>query len=132
MKIYVATAFGAKHRVHEFLAKVRERIPGAELSCDWTTLDEADGAREIAERERAGIADATVLVVLLPGGLGTHAELGMAIMACVPVLLVGEALDTHDPGTMWPRCIQYAHPRVRCAWTEADAVKMLELGIYEP
>lgn len=124
MKLYVATAFQAKARVHNFMAKLRECVQDASLSCDWTALDETLGARRIALAEERGIVEADVVVVLLPGGFGTHSELGIAIGRGVPIVLVGELKDrVQDDG--WPRCIQYAHPSVTRFDTEEEAIAYL-------
>lgn len=45
----------------------------------------------IAAAERNGVRMAAVLIVYLPGGKGTHAELGIAIEREMPVLLIGDA-----------------------------------------
>lgn len=82
MKYYIATSFRriAAHReVHKLLG------PG--LTHDWTRGPESDDAdsvsptrrNEIAEADLKGVADADVIVVLLPGRFGTHVELGAGI-----------------------------------------------------
>lgn len=46
-----------------------------------------DKLPEAAEREVTGVLRADLLIALLPGGLGTHVEIGMAIGNNIPVIL---------------------------------------------
>lgn len=52
--------------------------------------------REIAELEAAGVASADVVIVLLPGGRGTHVEMGMALAIGKSVVLVGPTKTLTD------------------------------------
>lgn len=59
---------------------------GWEITYDWTTHGSVRGpdvprARiaDVAESEVQGVIDAGVVIVLLPGGRGTHTELGVAL-----------------------------------------------------
>lgn len=63
--------------------------------------------REVAEAEAEGVAEADVVIVLLPGGRGTHTELGMAIALGKRIYLVGD-----DGGDDGKTCAFYHHPRV--------------------
>lgn len=113
MKFYVATRLerAAEHNlVRDTLMKL-----GHEITYDWTVhgpvwRDGPERIREVAQRELQGVLDADVVVVLLPGGRGTHAELGMALAANKPVLLHG---DVHMFGADPETCAFYHHPNVR-------------------
>jgi nucleoside 2-deoxyribosyltransferase len=59
-----------------------------------------------AECELHGVLTADVVIVLLPGGRGTHVEMGAALASGKRVLLVGDAARLNDP------CAFYHHPRV--------------------
>lgn len=81
-KVYIATKL-ANHAQHN---EVRDRLAemGIGLTYDWTTHGSVKGSSEerlieVAEAERAGVWFADLVIVLLPGGRGTHAELGMAV-----------------------------------------------------
>lgn len=66
---------------------------GWEITYDWTAhggVHEEKQLHAVAESERSGVLAADVVVVLLPGGRGTHTELGIALGAQIPVLLVGD------------------------------------------
>lgn len=69
--------------------------------------------REVARDELEGVLDAHVLIVLLPGGRGTHVELGAALgLGAASHYLIhafdDDALHTGD-GT---HCAFYYHPAV--------------------
>lgn len=56
---------------------------GLEHTYDWTKhgsvkTEEQTRIIQVAELELQGVKDADVVIVLLPGGRGTHAELGIA------------------------------------------------------
>ena len=70
----------------------------------------AEGLGAVAAAEVEGVAAADVVIVLLPGGRGTHAELGMALALGKPVVLwdpSGEAFRCDNR-----TCAFYHHPGV--------------------
>src|SRR5258708_6108728 len=106
MKVYVASAFAyfARTRVVQVLARAR----GHGGSCGWTQKVgkfESDGAvpvsraRESAEADIRGVADADVLIVLSPVasrkdlGCGMWVEMGMALARGIPVVISGGQKD---------------------------------------
>lgn len=76
------------------------------------------GIRRVAQAELAGVAAADFVVVLLPGGRGTHVELGYALGLMKPIYIIGvqpSVFDAH-PDT----CAFYHLPGVRrCLGVEA-------------
>ncbi|MFC0188692.1 nucleoside 2-deoxyribosyltransferase [Fictibacillus aquaticus] len=55
---------------------------GLRQTYDWTQNDKTTDEEQlcaIGEAEVRGIKDADIIVILLPGGKGTHTELGIAI-----------------------------------------------------
>jgi hypothetical protein len=68
---------------------------GHEITYDWTVnVNEGslrgqpiDRIREVAYGEADGIRDADFMVVLLPGGFGTHAEIGMGFILQKPTFI---------------------------------------------
>ncbi len=98
---------------------------GVHLTYDWTTHGSVQRAgvarmREVAQQETAGVRHARVLVALLPGGRGTHVEIGIALGLLIPVLLVGEQPGPYD-------CAFYHHPLVERVAPEAVERRVLEL-----
>jgi nucleoside 2-deoxyribosyltransferase len=118
MRYYIATSTGnmASHNfIRDSLAKF-----GHEITYDWTkhgSVRETNEAilREIAHAEFQGILDADFVVVLLPGGKGTHAELGFSIASQKQVFICSEDSSVFEPG---PKvCVFYHHAdviRLKC------------------
>jgi nucleoside 2-deoxyribosyltransferase len=93
MKYYIATSLSrvsAHHMVRDSL-----KSNGHEITYDWTahgSVKSTSKARlqEVASLELTGISDADFVVVLLPGGGGTHLELGYSIAKGKKVILHSE------------------------------------------
>jgi hypothetical protein len=123
MRVYVATSFATRERVHAFMARLRRRVPDAALAYDWTGHGLSDDPAEIARAEGRAILGADQVVALLPGGPGTWSEVGMALAACGPLddepILVGSVLDAFA----WREC-PIAH-LCWCVDTEDEAIELL-------
>lgn len=94
LRFYIATRL-ERHQAHNL---VRDQLTarGWECSYDWTVHGSVKNTttqviERVCEAEIAGVESADLVIVLLPGGRGTHVELGIAIGARVPVIL--HALD---------------------------------------
>jgi hypothetical protein len=82
MKYYIATSLSrttAHHAVRDSL-----KVLGHEISYDWTVHGSVKSVskerlQEVATLELEGVSEADFVVVLLPGGKGTHLELGFAL-----------------------------------------------------
>lgn len=87
------------------------RAHGWERTYEWKDEDgagpEAHAAVALAELE--GVRNADVLVVLLPGGFGTHVEIGAALALGKPVIL--HSPDQQTLETPY-RCVFHYHPKV--------------------
>lgn len=82
MRFYIATGLSNTANARTLAAVLRAR--GHEQAYDWTThgdIRREGDARmsEVAFNELRAVRDAELVVVLLPGGRGTHTELGGAI-----------------------------------------------------
>lgn len=116
--VYVASRLENAEAVRALMAALSSR--GVEITYDWTEHGSVQGQgaermREVARSEAAGVELADLAVVLLPGGRGTHTEIGIAIGAGVPVLLVGEQPGDYD-------CAFYHHPGVTRTNATGDAL----------
>lgn len=116
MKFYIATRL--ENHIEHNSVRDRLRAIGHEITYDWTTHGSvknvsADRLREVAEAELRGVINADYVVVLLPGGRGTHTKLGIALAVGRPVIIRGtdEAL-----GVSSETCAFYHHPLVRRLW----------------
>src|SRR6267143_5284324 len=79
---------------------------------EWNALD-GETLEELAKfaiAEMDGVRKADVLIVLLPGGFGTHVEIGAALALGKPVVL-----HAPDPETLEKpyRCVFHYHPGVK-------------------
>ena len=89
---YFYLASGLENASQVSAVAARLRAAGWQQTYDWTVHGSVagTGARRIAEvaaAESKGVMEADVVVVLLPGGRGTHVELGMAVGRGIPVVL---------------------------------------------
>lgn len=103
MKVYIASTLSNAERV----AKLRDRLQnlGIEITYDWTShgmVLEPGDLDEIAAQELQGVIDADHLFVVLPGGKGTHVELGAMIAMHLdkyefPITILHDVVDTPFP-----------------------------------
>ena len=115
LHIYVAT--GLEHAHRAWLVGYALRAAGHAITYDWTTHGSVQGegfARlaEVAQAERRGVAVADLVIAILPGGRGTHVEIGMALGYGIPVALLIQ------DGCYDAECAFYSLPEVdRRGWT---------------
>ena len=97
---------------------------GWERTFDWANREETEYA-DLAVAEIAGIQNAEVVIVILPGGRGTHVEIGAPLALGKPIILHApnsEALESPYP------CAFHYHPAVKIIVSEQlDVVKVLTL-----
>jgi len=87
------------------------RAAGWERTYVWTDLGNAgpETLAVAAIAELKGVQDANVLLALLPGGFGTHVEIGAALALGKPVILCSPDRKTLE--TPYP-CIFHYHASV--------------------
>lgn len=85
---------------------------GWERAFDWTGNDSTikEDLSRLAQAELAAIKQADVLIVLLPGGRGTHVEIGAALALGKPIILHAPDRDTLE--IPYP-CAFHYHPAVK-------------------
>jgi hypothetical protein len=120
--VYIASAFENAPAVRALAA----RLPaGWSWSYDWTGHTFDDDPAMVAREDASGVARASAVIALLPGGFGTHVEIGMALGAAKPLCIVGDP-PGKDP--RWPRCPFYlladrvADADAASAWLERLAM----------
>jgi len=126
MQIYVATQWKHRGRVGQFMQALHGAGVKATQTYVWVHGTHEDDALTVAKSEFDGVVTADVCVVLLPGAQGTHSELGMAIAAGVPTIIVDQSdksLIWGDDG--WPLCPAYLLADHRVG-TEAEAIEILK------
>lgn len=88
MNVYIATSL-ANHANHNLLRDELAKYQ-IKLSYDWTLPRDPEIPRsEIAWLELQGVKYADLVVVLLPGGRGTHVEFGAALACEKPIIVHG-------------------------------------------
>ena len=122
MNFYIASRLENAARVRE-LAEVLKSW-GWQQTYDWTShgmvLGEKDDLQRVAAEELAGVIRAQIVIVLLPGGRGTHTELGLALGYRKKIVLYSEDPASFDPASR-DTCSFYWLPeveRVQCPWEE--------------
>ncbi len=134
MKFYIATSLSratSHHVVRDSL-----KICGHELSYDWTWHGSVksiskERLQEVAALELQGVSDADFVVVLLPGGGGTHLELGFAIARGKKVFLHSEDPLLFELGPQTNAF--YHHPDItRLSCPLADVGEIVQSLLIEP
>jgi hypothetical protein len=115
MRVYIATRL-ERAADHQRLAALL-RAAGHEITYDWTVhgsvqSEGPERIRDVAVAEARGVQEADCVIVLLPGGRGTHTELGMALAFGRPCIVAAEHAHGFfgDDGRT---CAFYHHPLVR-------------------
>lgn len=106
---------------------------GVELTFDWTRHGTLAGnpRDEVAVTEIKAVMAADFLVVLLPGGRGTHAELGAALASDKTVFLHATDESVLLGGDTYT-CVFYHHPSVHQVFGSMDdLVKYIHDWMYE-
>ncbi|HPA71675.1 MAG TPA: group-specific protein [Spirochaetota bacterium] len=66
------------------------------VTYDWTSHGAVEGARlmeDVSQKEIAGVREADVFFLLLPGRHGSHVELGAALALRKPVVILSPSQD---------------------------------------
>jgi nucleoside 2-deoxyribosyltransferase len=90
MKYYIASSFQNRETVRRVAGLLNEE--GWIQTYDWTKNEkaaDAESLRKIGEKEREAVrkADLLILILILPGGKGSHIEMGMALGIGKPVYI---------------------------------------------
>lgn len=114
VKYYIATKL-ENHSQHKEARKILDAL-GHTITHDWTHrgavyMQGLERIREVAKVETDGVLSADFIVVLWPGGMGTHVEMGIAIGAHKPIIFVSDNEAHHEATT--ETCAFYHHPLVR-------------------
>jgi nucleoside 2-deoxyribosyltransferase len=93
MKYYIASSLENAEQVKRLIWLLKSW--GWQVTYDWTKHGsvQAEGReviKETAKKELAGVKEADLVIILLPGGRGTHIEMGAALALGKPVILYAE------------------------------------------
>ena len=117
MNCYIATRLENTAKYCEVRGGLAEIDIG--ISYDWTVhgpvwRSGVEKIREVSIKEFNGVDDSDFCIVILPGGRGTHCELGMALMAGKHVFILAETPEVQKMQYAVPEtCAFYHHPLVK-------------------
>jgi hypothetical protein len=91
---------------------------GWSCTFNWTALGRfaSDQFPNVAQAEVEGIREADVLIALLPGGFGTHVEIGVALALGKTIILHAQTQEVLE--TPYP-CVFHYHPAIRILISKA-------------
>jgi nucleoside 2-deoxyribosyltransferase len=97
---------------------------GWERTLTWSAQEGVGPAAhsELAQAELRAVAVADVLIVMLPGGYGTHVEIGAALALGKPVIL--HAANRKVLETPYP-CVFHYHPGIKLLVSESLSIDEL-------
>lgn len=97
MNFYIGSGFQNKEQVQFVRDQLIQR--GLIHTYDWTENERAaskEALVEIGQKEKDGVYEADLVVILLPGGKGTHIELGMALALNKTIILYAPNREVED------------------------------------
>ncbi|WP_153727557.1 nucleoside 2-deoxyribosyltransferase [Salinibacillus xinjiangensis] len=97
MNFYIASSLKNKEKARYVASRLKEY--GFSLTYDWTRNAPAETyseLKEIGEMEKEGVRQADFLVMIMPAGVGSHTELGMALAMRKRVYLYSPDHDIFD------------------------------------
>jgi nucleoside 2-deoxyribosyltransferase len=114
-RFYLATKKDRAKQADEISEALTAR--GWERTLTWSDRIHAssESHAELAKAELEAVRQADVLIVMLPGGYGTHVEIGAALALGKPVIL-----HTPDQKTLeapYP-CVFHYHPNIKILVSE--------------
>ncbi len=110
---YIATSL-KRNPAHNMVRDVLQKDSHT-LTYDWTVHgsvkeESYELLREVGQKELMSVAEADIVVVLLPGGFGTHTELGAALALKKDVIIHSEDPSVFTLGEK--TCAFYHHEMV--------------------
>jgi nucleoside 2-deoxyribosyltransferase len=115
-RFFLSTRKDRSAEANSLSAALKDR--GWERTFEWKDED-GEGTEShaaIAVAELKGVRDADVLVVLLPGGYGTHVEIGAALALGKPIVLHAPDRKTLETPYI---CVFHYHPGVKLIVSES-------------
>ena len=93
MKFYIATSL-LRAKDHNIVRDALLDL-GHTITYDWTTHGNVkcttiENLKRVSQNELLGVKKADILIVLIPGGQGTHVELGAALATNKKIILLSQ------------------------------------------
>lgn len=126
--IYIASTLSNAPRIRHLRDRLHEHK--INLTYDWTEHnsgvlyvpdDQPDLKRQIAEKEIIGVCSAELILMVLPGGGGTHFEFGLAFGLCKPIVILDD-----DPSRAHSPCFYYLKDVVCCSTEDVAIITVLD------
>lgn len=135
IKYYIASKLENVAQVRA-LKQLLDATGDYEHTYDWTVHGSVqqeghNRIREVANAEAEGVQRAGLVIVLLPGGRGTHVEIGLAIASGADVIIYS-ANPAKDFGDGGETCAFYHHSYVKQVSTWGELLNELGLEMGEP
>lgn len=132
MRLYLASGLSNRNTVAQIARDLRDL--GHVITYDWTEHGSVQDASDdekaaVAMAELGGVLAAEMVVAVLPGGRGTHVEIGAALGAGIPVVIVIQRLE--DLLVDGIECVFYRAPGVLLIDMSDDAHVPLSMRICE-
>ena len=110
MKIYVSSILNNHEMARKLIDKLKDI--GHEITFDWTreSKSDSDNYSAIASNEIKGVVESDVVIALLPGGRGSHIEIGSALALNKKVILWSDEPEKYFD--IKNTCVFYFHPNV--------------------
>ncbi len=126
MRFYVASGLVNRERVSEVITKLIAK--GHSITYDWTKHGDIrrEGhlrLSEVASNEVLGVCSAEVVLILLPGGKGTHTELGLSLATSQNKKIIIWSESGREFSAWEETCAFYHHPSITqlsCAYSDLD------------
>ncbi|MCA1319578.1 group-specific protein [Bacillus tianshenii] len=97
MKFYVASGFSNIEKVRYVSGKLKSK--GHKHTYDWTLNERASTIEDLTTIglfEKKAVTESDFVIVLLPGGKGTHIELGIALGLNKRIILYSENREIYN------------------------------------
>lgn len=102
LNFYIASSFANIDSVRALSLSLKN--DGYVQTYDWTQNERATLAQQlkaIGEREKQAVHDADIFILLLPGGKGSHVELGLALASNTKIFIHSLPGYEIDPSTFY-------------------------------
>lgn len=121
-QFYIATKKDREEHANELSGALSAR--GWRRTYTWTAQETTATKQhaKIALEELEAVRNADVLIVLLPGGYGTHVEIGAALALGKPVILHAPDQETLETPYL---CVFHYHPNVKLFVSESVDVEAI-------
>lgn len=127
-RFYLSTRLDRSGQAADLLDRLKAR--GWERTLEWEINEPSttEGFSRLAVAQLEAIGESDIVIVLLPGGRGTYAEVGAALALGKPIILYSPDRETLDKP--YP-CTFHYHPKVTVVVSERLDLQQVLASIEE-